>query len=128
MLKLAAMRALCGHKVCRINIGTIEITGFLDGKELSSNSQILKFEMIQSGNRQSLIVKNVTQADYCKYTANCNGEKKEASLMPKKAFLQKMQDVKGYTGGISVFECEVNPGTQVTWYFGTKKITTQNFR
>ena len=101
---------------------------FLDGKELAPNSQILKFEMITEGKKQSLIVKNVTKSDFCKYTANCDGQKKEASLTQKKPFVKSLQNVDGYVGGIAVFECQVHTGLQVTWYYGSKKINRQNFR
>ena len=84
--------------------------------------------MLQSGQFHSLIVKNVTKNDFCKYSAEFLGDKKEAKLEPKKPFLKPIENVEGYIGDISVFQCQVHQGTQVTWYFGSKKINRQNFR
>lgn len=100
----------------------------IDGKQLKPNSQILKFEMSQEGNRRSLIVKNVTKSDYCKYSVSVGSEKKESTLAPKMPFVQTLRNSEGYIGGIAVFECQVHPGIQVQWYYGTKPITRQNFR
>ena len=112
------------YKFCN----SLTINSLLDGKELKPNSQILKFEMIQNGNRRSLIVKNVTKSDFCKYTVSCRGEKKEAKLSKKNPFVTSVQNTKGYIGGIAVFQCDVHVGTQVNWYYGNKVINRKNFR
>ena len=84
--------------------------------------------MISEGSKRSLIVKNVTTADFCKYSVSCKGEKLDAELCIMKPFTKNMSDTEGYIGGIAVFECEVQPGTQVTWFYGSQMINRQNFR
>ena len=101
---------------------------FSDGKKLESNAQLLKFEMVKEGSRRSLIVKNVTRSDFCKYSATSGGETKDAQLKPKSPFVRKVQNAEGYMGGIAVFEVEVCAGCQVQWYWGNKKINKQSFR
>ena len=77
---------------------------------------------------RALIVKNCTKADFCKYTAECNGEKKEASLNQASPFVSKIADVEGYKGDIAVFECRVKPGSYVSWFQNGKKINKTDFR
>lgn len=107
--------------------GDEAVQWFQNGKELPENAQILKFEMVKDGNKRSLIVKNVTKADMCKYAVACGDEKKEALLKQMNPFVTGLKNADGYSGGIAVFECEVHPGNQVTWYFGDKKISRQAF-
>jgi len=96
---------------------------------LKHNTKIFKFEMLQTGQKHSLIVKNVTKDDFCQYSVELlGGEKKDAKLEKKKPFLKPIDNTEGYIGDISVFQCQVHLGTQVTWYFGSKKINRQNFR
>lgn len=77
---------------------------------------------------RALIVKNCTKADFCKYTAECNGEKKEATLAQASPFVSKIADVEGYQGDIAVFECRVKPGSYVSWSQNGKKINKADFR
>ena len=84
--------------------------------------------MVNEGNKRSLIVKNVTKADMCKYAVASGDEKKEALLKQMNPFVTGLKNAEGYSGGIAVFECEVHPGNQVTWYCGDKKISRQTFR
>ena len=39
-----------------------------------------------------------------------------------------MDNVAGLAGDIEVFMVQVQPGTHVSWSFGSKKINKQNFR
>ena len=106
----------------------LKVKFLLDGRELKTNDQIMKFEMVSEGNRRSLIIKNVTKADFCKYSVKCNGERQEMTLREKQPFIRKVKDTQGFIGGIAVLECNVPTGTQVTWYCGAKKICRENFR
>ena len=84
--------------------------------------------MTEKDCKRSLIVKNVTKADFSKYSAECNGEKIDANMKAQNPFVQKLSNAHGYMQGIAVFECKVQSGMQVTWYYGAKKINRQNFR
>jgi len=84
--------------------------------------------MTQTGNKHSLIVKNVTKTDFCKYSVKIGDKSEEASLSQQKPFIKPIEKAEGFIGGIAVFDCQVHPGIQVTWYFGSKKINRGNFR
>ena len=89
---------------------------------------ILKFEERTVGDRAMLIVKNIVQSDYCKYSAEAKGEKCEAKLTEMSPFVGKMDAVAGLAGDIEVFMVQVQPATHVSWFKGSKKITKQEFR
>jgi len=77
---------------------------------------------------RALLVKNCTNADFCKYAIEVNGEKSEASLKTMSPFVSKIQNESGPVGGIALFSCEVRPAVQVSWYFGNQKISRSSFR
>ena len=89
---------------------------------------MLKFEKVVDGNKRALIVKNVTKDDFASYSAECDGAKKEAKLSQMSPFVAKIQDVEGYRGDIAVFECQITPGSIVTWFANGKKINRLDFR
>ena len=101
---------------------------FLDGKQIGDDVSMLKFEKVVDGNKRALIVKNVTKDDFASYSAECDGAKKEAKLSQMSPFTAKIQDVEGYLGDIAVFECQVTPGSIVTWFVNGKKINKLDFR
>merc|ERR1712131_555885 len=97
------------------------------GKINKTDFSILKFEERTVGDRAMLIVKNIVQSDYCKYSAEAKGEKCEAKLTEMSPFVGKMDAVAGLAGDIEVFMVQVQPATHVSWFKGSKKITKQEF-
>ena len=100
----------------------------LDGKQIGNDVSMLKFEKVVDGTKRALIVKNVTKDDFATYAAECDGAKKEAKLTQMSAFVAPIRDVEGYRGDIAVFECQVTPGSIVTWFANGKKINRLDFR
>ena len=84
--------------------------------------------MTTDGNRRSLIVKNVTKAEFCNYSVSAGNEKKEAKLTLKSPWVEKMANIEGFIENIAVFQCKVQPSTHVVWYAGNKAICRKNFR
>lgn len=111
-----------GRFEIQVNDAAANVTWSQNGKEIPADASFLKFERVVDGNKRALIVKNCTKADFCKYTAECNGEKKEGTLAQAAPFVNKIADAEGYKGDIAVFECRVKPGSYVTWYKNGKKI------
>lgn len=100
----------------------------LDGKQIGDDVSMLKFEKVVDGTKRALIVKNVTKDDFATYAAECDGAKKEAKLSQMSPFVAPIRDVEGYRGDIAVFECQVTPGSIVTWFVNGKKINRLDFR
>jgi uncharacterized protein YodC (DUF2158 family) len=116
-----------GRFEIQVNDAASEVTWSQNGKAIPADASIVKFERVAQGTMRALIVKNCTKADFCKYTAECNGEKKEATLAQASPFVSKIADVQGYQGDIAVFECRVKPGSYVSWSQNGKKINKADF-
>merc|ERR1739838_417746 len=99
-----------------------QVTWSKNGQQIGDDHSMLKFEKVVDGNKRALIVKNVTKDDFASYSAECDGAKKEAKLSQMSPFVAKIQDVEGYRGDIAVFECQITPGSIVTWFANGKKI------
>ena len=57
---------------------------------IQNNFSILKFEERTAGNKALLIVKNITQADFCQFTAEARGEQCSAKLTEQSPFVGKV--------------------------------------
>ena len=57
---------------------------------VTSIFSILKFEERTAGNKALLIVKNITQADFCQFTAEARGEQCSAKLTEQSPFIGKV--------------------------------------
>ena len=90
---------------------------------------MLKYEEVCAGNFRRLIVKNITSGDLAaKFSCEAKGEKTTAELKKKSPWVTPLENAEGPVQGIAVFELEVEPATQVTWFVGNKAVTRQNFR
>ena len=90
---------------------------------------MLKFEERWDGEYRQLIVKNITEKDLKEgFSCEAKGDKSTAKLEKQKPFVTNLANTQGFMQGIAVFECQVESGMQVTWYYGSKKINRQNFR
>ena len=89
---------------------------------------MLKFEEQARHNQKSLIVKNITSADFAEFAVESKGEKCSAKLTKMSPWVESHQNAEGPIGGIAVFEVKVRPAVQVKWFFGNKEINKKNFR
>jgi len=110
-----------------VNSADAQVTWSKNGKQIGNDVSMLKFEKVVDGTKRALIVKNVTKDDFATYAAECDGAKKEAKLTQMSAFVAPIRDVEGYRGDIAVFECQVTPGSIVTWFANGKKINRLDF-
>lgn len=110
-----------------VNDAAAEVVWSQNGKAIAADVSMFKFERVVDGTKRALIVKNCSKAEFGKYSVECNGEKKEASLNQASPFISKIADVEGYNGDIAVFEAKVKPGSYVSWYQNGKKINKSEF-
>ena len=64
-----------------------------------------------------LIVKNIKEADFTTFSAECNGVRLSAQLRQQSPYICPVRDeVLGYATGIEVIRTKVRPGLGVKWY------------
>lgn len=141
---------------CRVTPGSI-VSWAINGKKINKlDFSILKFEERNVDDRAMLIVKNITNNEFTKYTAESRGEKCEAKLSQEgksapvmkpaarakppppvieiapaentDAFANSPTSISGKEGGIEVFECEMKDAAATCdWYKGDTKIDSSSF-